>query len=202
MRLLLRCYPEAAKEMDTVRLLCRAGPPLWSQSSHHPLQVGTLPLELALEKNASVEVVAALLHAHPEAEASVAQSKKNVAMFARAKAIAPVASASEESESAGGLPPAAVSAPAPLGRSSDADTPTPPAVAKQASMLVSRLKSNAADAKVLPLISTEVAATRLEVQFHTPIPCLPFFFAHQPPMHSLRSCRCTGLCPQRLRTRW
>ena len=183
---------------------------------HHPLQVGTLPLELALEKNASVEVVAALLDAHPEAEASVAQSQKNVAMFARAKAIAPVASASEESESAGGLPPAAVSAPAPLGRSSDADTPTPPAVAKQAmastptppavarqaSMLVSRLKSNAADAKVLPLISTEVAATRLEVQFHTPIPCLPFFFAHQPPMHSLRSCRCTGLCPQRLRTRW
>ena len=104
--------------------------------------MGSLPLQLALERNASIEVVAALLQVYPEAEDVMDLSSRVTYADKLAEAKASMAP-----ESSSGI------------RDSAA-----PQFAREASELVAKLKAQAPDSEVLPLITKEVAATKGHVR--------------------------------------
>ena len=105
--------------------------------------MGSLPLQLALERNASIEVVAALIQVYPEAEGVMDLSSRVTYADKLAEAKASMAP-----ESSSGI---RVSA------------------AREASELVDKLKAQAPDSEVLPLITKEVAATKLHVRHSRPL---------------------------------
>ena len=102
--------------------------------------MGSSPLQLALERNASIEVVAALLQVYPEAEGIMDSSSRVTYADKLAEAKASMAP-----ESSSGI---RVSA----------------QFAREASELVAKLKAQAPDSEVLPLITKEVAATKGHVR--------------------------------------
>lgn len=96
-----------------------------------------MPLQLALERNASIEVVAALLQIYPEAEGMQDQIT-NPDKLAEAKKLLVSPSSSRDSAQ--------------------------PQATRQASELVAKLKAKAPDSEVLPLITPEMAASKLPVR--------------------------------------
>ena len=104
--------------------------------------MGSSPLQLALERNASIEVVAALLQIYPEAEGIMDSSSRVTYADKLAEAKASMAP-----ESSSGVRVSAA-----------------PQLAREASELVAKLKAQAPDSEVLPLITTEVAATKGHVR--------------------------------------
>ena len=110
--------------------------------------MGSSPLQLALERNASIEVVAALLQVYPEAEGIMDSSSRvtYADKLAEAKAsMAPGSSSGNRISSAA------------------------PQFAREASELVAKLKAQAPDSEVLPLITTEAAATKCHVRHFRPL---------------------------------
>ena len=104
--------------------------------------MGSSPLQLALERNASIEVVAALLQVYPEAEGIMDSSSRVTYADKLAEAKASMAT-----ESSSGISVSAA-----------------PQFAREASELVAKLKAQAPNSEVLPLITTEVAATKGHVR--------------------------------------
>ena len=100
--------------------------------------MGFSPLQLALERNASIEVVAALLQAYPEAE-GMQERITYPDKLAEAKRLLVSPSSSRVSAT--------------------------PQATRQASELVAKLKAKAPDSEVLPLITPEMAASKLHVRF-------------------------------------
>ena len=98
--------------------------------------MGSLPLQLALERNASIEVVAALLQVYPEAEDVMDLSSRVT-----------YADKLAEAKASMGIRVSAA-----------------PQFAREASELVAKLKAQAPDSEVLPLITKEVAATKGHVR--------------------------------------
>ena len=105
--------------------------------------MGSLPLQLALERNASIEVVAALIQVYPEAEGVMDLSSR--VTYADKLAEAKVSMAPESS--------------------SGIRVSAAPQFTREASELVAKLKAQAPDSEVLPLITKEVAATKLDVRY-------------------------------------
>ena len=99
--------------------------------------MGFSPLQLALERNASIEVVAALLQTYPEA-AGMQERITYPDKLAEAKRLL--------------VPP------------SSSRVSAPPQATRQASELVAKLKAKAPDSEVLPLITPEMAASKLHVR--------------------------------------
>ena len=98
--------------------------------------MGSLPLQLALERNASIEVVAALIQVYPEAEGVMDLSSRVT-----------YADKLAEAKASMGIRVSAA-----------------PQFAREASELVAKLKAQAPDSEVLPLITKEVAATKGHVR--------------------------------------
>ena len=98
--------------------------------------MGSSPLQLALERNASIEVVAALLQVYPEAEGIMDSSSRVT-----------YADKLAEAKASMGIRVSAA-----------------PQFAREASELVAKLKAQAPDSEVLPLITKEVAATKGHVR--------------------------------------
>ena len=94
-----------------------------------------MPLQLALERNASIEVVAALLQTYPEAE-GMQDRITNPDKLAEAKKLLVSPSSSRDSARA----------------------------TREANELVAKLKAKAPDSEVLPLITPEMAALKLHVR--------------------------------------
>ena len=107
--------------------------------------MGSSPLQLALERNASIEVVAALLQIYPEAEGIMDSSSRVTYADKLSEAKASLASPSSIRVSAA------------------------PQFARKASELVAKLKAKAPDSEVLPLITKEVAATKCHVRHLRPL---------------------------------
>ena len=117
----------------------RVNPCTFSLACRCPMQNGSLPLQLALRNGESIEVVAALLAAHPQAEAEV-DSAEHRGMLERAKAHG------QSSAITAALPAA--------GSSTVRIEPTAPS-------LIAALRAQKPDNEVLPLIN-EAAAKRKE----------------------------------------
>ena len=141
--------------------------------------MGSLPLQLALERNASIEVVAALIQVYPEAEGVMDLSSRVTYADKLAEAKASMAP-----ESSSGIRVSAA-----------------PQFTREASELVAKLKAQAPNSEVLPLITKEAAATKCHVRHLRPLHPSERGL-NRCAVHSLKSCRCTGPRAPRRRRRW
>ena len=134
---------------------CRVSACALSLARRRAAQDGRLPLQLALRNGDSIEVVAALLTAHPQAEDEV-DNAMHRAVLERAKAQSSATAAAGSAAEAGGSSTA-----------SDPFAHTFASSAEAAAALVDALKAHAPDDKVLQLITKEVAATKDQVSLHS-----------------------------------